>query len=375
MPRRRRLKASEWLHKVDVQDFLETLDIMNISQARTDELKFSCPFSGHSHGDENPSAYMNTGVVEPERATKWKCHGCNRSGNAISFLSEHEDISKFEAATWLRREYASDFRSPKGGTISAEFEQRRRKFEEMRQRSYEADPYLDEACLYPFAVNWDKVQQDDSDAAQYLIGRGFEIDTLKEWEIGYDATSERWVIPVRDKDGLLVGFKARAWREGHKPKYLVLGGRSYDFSTFDKSHHVFGLHRAAGSFSAIICEGELNVIAMNQMGLHNAISISGSSMSDRQAKLIRDHFTLAYLFLDHDNAGHAATWGWTSKDGTEHRGIVDLLEPFMKVYIVGPHEGDPADMMRDGKDDEAQQLIDNAEASTNYVAIPDSPVL
>lgn len=373
MPKRKRDNDLGWLSKIKVEDFLETLGVRNITQARADELKYSCPFSGHNHGDENPSAYMNTGDTEPDRATMFLCHGCGRKGNAISFLAEHQNITKYEAAVWLRREYASDYRSPKGGSISAEFEQRREKLEEKKKATVEPE-FIDRKWLTEFHVPWQHVQDDPR--AAYLLERGFSPDILESWQIGYDAHSKRWAIPIRDHLGHLVGFKGRNETD-RKPKYLALGGRGYGFSTYEKSHYVFGLDRAKRyeGQTAIIVEGELNVIALDQLGFHNAIGISGSSMSDKQAKLIRDHFDKAWIFLDWDAAGHAATWGWTSGDGTEHRGIVDLLEPHIRLYIVGEHEGDPADMMRLGKGNDVERLLDEAKISTSYVAIPDEAML
>lgn len=103
---RNKAKPVEWLHRVDVIDMLERLEVENISHSSHDELNFSCPFPGHSSGDSRPSAYMNDGSTQKDKATVWKCHGCGRAGNAIGFVAEHEDISKQQATQWLRELYA-----------------------------------------------------------------------------------------------------------------------------------------------------------------------------------------------------------------------------------------------------------------------------
>src|SRR3954466_16372698 len=102
----------EWLRHVDITEFLEALDIANIFQAKSDEIAFSCPFPGHSHGDERPSAYMNTGEKDWRKATKWTCFGCKRSGNAITFLAEHEHINRMLASARIKERFAPGFTAP-----------------------------------------------------------------------------------------------------------------------------------------------------------------------------------------------------------------------------------------------------------------------
>jgi hypothetical protein len=61
---------------IDVDDFLDCLDIENVTQATTTELRFSCPFPAHALGDETPSAYMNV------ETTAFFCHACHAKGNS-----------------------------------------------------------------------------------------------------------------------------------------------------------------------------------------------------------------------------------------------------------------------------------------------------
>ena len=95
-------RSHKWRKHVNAIDFLENLDVANISQSTADEVQFSCPFPDHTHGDNTPSAYMNDGSKDPDQTTAWKCYGCRRGGNAVTFLAEYQNISKQEASKQLQ---------------------------------------------------------------------------------------------------------------------------------------------------------------------------------------------------------------------------------------------------------------------------------
>ena len=112
-----------------------------------------------------------------------------------------------------------------------------------------------------------------------------------------------------------------------------------------------GVWRASGSHPSclelIICEGEWNAIAIWQKLNRPAVAINGSSFSITQAKIIRDLTDRAIVFLDSDEAGEMATWGWTDDRGRRHQGVVEQLSPFISVRVVPTHEGDPMDLVSD----------------------------
>lgn len=332
------------LSQVDVEHLLTSIGVRNLSRPTMDYWLFSCPFAGHAHGDETPSAQMH------DEHTGFNCFGCKRTGNAVTFLAEYEGVSIMEARRWLRDEYGSDFREPQDGA-AAEW---MRRFEESDEGVLQT--YLEESVLDRYAVDWADAYMEwwhtKSDGALgYMFSRGFEPETLMDWGIGFDDFSQRFTIPVRDERGELCGFKARAWHPEARPKYLALGdvpGRPerFGFPTYEKSLIVFGLDRAeSDDGTLILCEGELNVISMWQKGWRNAVAIAGSALSDAQAQLLRDHCDEVVLFFDTDPAGFAAAWG-TVDEKTRRRkpGAVDALEPFMRVRVVRDHNGDPASM-------------------------------
>src|SRR6185436_16661352 len=83
---------------VDVGAFLERQGVNNVEE-RGDEVAYSCPFDGHSHGDSNPSATMH------KESTGFFCFGCGKQGNAITFLAELEGIPPHRAKRYIREEF------------------------------------------------------------------------------------------------------------------------------------------------------------------------------------------------------------------------------------------------------------------------------
>jgi len=194
-----------------------------------------------------------------------------------------------------------------------------------------------------FVVDWeaaDEARRQDKGhpATNYILDRGFTPKTLRSWHFGYDDISDRIVLPVHDEYGFLVGYKGRAWSAQRKPKYLVLGDRPnrqvrYGWPCYHTSRIVFGYRRTRGHKQLIVCEGELNAVALSQHGFPCAVAVNGSTISDTQISLIRARAERAILFFDSDSAGD---------DGAQT--LAAALKPFMPVFLVSEHEGDPASM-------------------------------
>lgn len=332
--------------KVDVEHFLEVMRVENLTSATEFEWQFSCPFPGHAHGDQSPSAYMN------KESTAWMCHGCKRSGNSITFLQEMENITLQEARAMLQLQYGGKSPDPDQYSAVAELE---RYWE--KQKRHEAEPpneILDEKLVEDYALDWSAAEEADPDEVpeemQYMFDRGFSGATLDEWDVGIDYRVERIAIPVRNASALLVGFKGRAWSPNHKPKYLVMGGNYYDYPRFYKSQVVFGLDRVIAKYSEpkrlIIVEGELDTISMHSKGFDTTVCVAGSDFSVKQARLIRRWAQSATIFFDSDEGG---TFGIKK--------VVEFLTPHIPLRVVPDHEGDPAEMTTS----EIQELLDESE--------------
>jgi DNA primase len=357
----------KWLRNVDVEDFLNSMQISKWRRATADEILYSCPFPGHTHGDDTPSAYMNTGEKEPGKTTSWKCHGCGRQGTAVLFYAQVENVSKQEARRVLKAQYAPHYRAPKGGTIVAELDQRFAEPTRLRERAEKNPVIAFEEYERRFAVDWYESEQIDAPECRYLFERGFTADTLTAWDIGYDDLTRRLAIPIHNHLSQIVGIKGRAWREGVKPKYKILGdkGRStaYGWPVYEKSRVVFGLHRCYRDEPLVLVEGELDVIALWQHGI-TAIATGSAHLSPVQQRLVRDHADEVTVWFDEGSAGDNATWGYHDKDGDFHPGIVQALEPHLNLrVVVDARPDDPARLVELQRGEEIDTLLANARPS------------
>lgn len=357
-----------WLDQVDAREMLEELDVGRVYDSSIDELLFSCPFDGHSHGDERPSAYMNNGFKQASKNTVWKCHGCGRAGNAISFLAEHEGISRQRAARELRERFAPGWHKPKGGSMRAEFELRKVRAKELEEEKHPEIVILPWDTYRRFEVSWEDYEDVEDPAVRYMYDRGFETSDLVEWRIGFDHASDRITIPVTTPEGQLLGVKGRAWNPNTRMKYRILGdtartiernGVEYYFAPYLKSQVVFGIEKWGGQQIYVWDEGEINVMSWWKMGVP-AFATGSAHMSDAQVKIIRDYADEVVMFVDPDKAGDTGIWGYTDKDGEYHPGAVEKLAPFMRVRIAAPHKRDANDLLVAGRSNHAHKLIREA---------------
>jgi hypothetical protein len=366
---------------------LEELGVEKIFDAGIDELNYSCPFDGHDHGDTRPSAYMNTGALNKNMNTLFKCHGCGRGGNAISFVAEFQNVTRGRASHWLRERYAPGWRAPKGGSMLREWELRQ---EERQKREAAMDvelPTLDWDMYHDrFGADWSVAYDDDVVAElrwmQYILGRGFTPAELEDWAIGYDSYSARVTIPVCDPDGNLLGIKGRSITKRTKNKYMILGdsertkrirGDVYGFAPYEKSLVVFGLDRVQERYGLtcerlVFVEGEIDVMSLWKMGIP-AVCTGSAHLSDDQAMLLRDYCQELVIFLDTYNpAGVAGVWGYDDKHGEHHPGAVEKLSPYLRVRVVGPHIWDANDYLLRGYRRRVENLIRNARPAVQLQA-------
>jgi len=357
-----------WLDQIDAMAMLEELGVGKVYKSSMDELLFSCPFDGHAHGDERPSAYMNNGVKVASKNTVWKCHGCQRSGNAISFVAEFENISRQRATRELRERFAPGWHKPRGGSMRTEFELRKQTVKELEEERYPKIITLPWDTYKRFEVNWEDFEDVDKPDAQYMFGRGFTSSDLNYWRIGFDHASDRITIPICTPDGELLGIKGRAWSKKVRMKYRILGdtertirhrGIEYYFAPYLKSQAVFGIDKWGEQRVYVWDEGEINVISWWKMNVP-AFATGSAHLSDAQARIIRDYADEVVMFVDPDSAGETGMWGYTDKDDVYHPGAVEKLGPHMRIRIAAPHTKDANDLLVKGRVNYARKLIREA---------------
>lgn len=301
---------------------------MNNVREEGDDIWYSCFSDQHYRGDANPSASMQQGT------TKFYCFSCGMHGNAVSFLAELENVSPIQSAIWIKERFigssvpdqsniidnVKEILSSKKRTktdskleVIDELEAQRRKIDWKSARAW-------------LAYSGDKRDSEDA-PIDYMLDRGFSIDVLDKFEIGWDKISQRITIPIRDDQGNLVGFKGRAL-EG-QPRYIVLGGPEYGFDPYQTKKVLFGLDKAEIEEEIIVCEGELNAIALHQHGYKNAVGISGKIISDEQAELIKKYGQKVVLIFDEE------------EDAINNAKKLRVTIP---TAIIPAHDKDPADM-------------------------------
>jgi DNA primase len=355
----------EGVGEVDVEDLLNLLGADGVHDVGTQEVGFSCFYvAGHSHGDKNPSAHVNrdTGL--------WRCKGCGRAGNLLELTKL--GLPHPEAMAWLREHFGEVVRKPRGGSLAADLEMRLARLqraEVQRTLPNEAETIGTQGIFY---MDW----ASDHEAAVYMRARGFDPAVLSDWGIGYDHWTRRIAIAVRDEDGTLVGFKGRAI-DGREPKYLLLGdtegrelryGQGYGFDMHDARTVLFGLDRAKGDKTFVVCEGELDAIACHAAGVTNAVALGTKSITDRQLFLLRSYASKLVLFFDSDDAGQDAVWGFSDDYGKWYPGHVEKISSYFVLRVVDDHEGDPASM----SEADVRQLTESAKHWIRY-SLPSAP--
>jgi DNA primase len=347
--------------EIDVVDALIELGLENVGDDEHGEIAFSCPFDGHVMGDRNPSNHMNSDKLV------YNCKSCHRAGTLLDLVGRMIKGSPIEALHWLRERYGDVFRPLKGSAAREmeEFEQRWAQRSAVRERRLPRE----EETIGPrsiFAIDW----RSDEPAAVYMREeRGFSPETLERWGAGYDRWSRRVTIPIRDENGVLVGFKGRSIDPGAKVRYSLLGdrpgvdglryGEGYGWDMHETDSVVYAVDVAArAGRRGVAVEGELNAWAMHDAGVSNTFALGMSSVSENQLRIISWHFDEVVLFLDHDPAGIRAVWGAYDREADRHwDGLTTRLAGRCRVLVVPPHEGDPASMAPE----ERISLVESAE--------------
>jgi DNA primase catalytic core len=186
-----------------------------------------------------------------------------------------------------------------------------------------------------------------SDADIFLSG------VVKQKEDGgaYDAFRDRWIFPIHNVFGKIIGFSGRRLLETTNPKYI----NSSETAVFKKSNELFGLYFAKKAIlekdNAIIVEGATDVISMHQGGLCNTVASMGTAFSASHAKIIKRYTDNVTSLFDGDHAGLKATF----------KASEELLKEGLTIYICRLPEGkDPDQCIREmGGEEFAKYIAEN----------------
>ena len=323
-----------------------------------------CPF----HNEKTPSFSVS--------ASKgiYKCFGCGKSGTAVGFVMEHENMSYTEALKYLARKY------------HIEVIEKEETAEEIAQRQRHESLLL----VSEFAGKFfqDSLQTPDGQAIamQYFRKRGLEDETIRKFGLGWAPVSRKALteaaraagykeeflvgagVCLRYDDGKLVDrFFDRVMFPVHSDsgRVIAFGGRtlktdktvakyinSPESEIYVKSKSLYGIYFAKNGISrqdkCILVEGYLDVLSMHQLGINTVVASSGTSLTVEQIRLIRKFTNNITIIYDGDGAGIKAAL----------RGIGLVLKEGMNVKVVLLPDGqDPDDFSRRHTLEEVQDYI------------------
>ncbi len=305
-----------------IEQILDRADIVDVVgefvtlTKKGSHYKACCPF----HSENTPSF-----VVTPARGT-WHCFGsCNKGGNAISFLMEHESMTFPEALRWLAKKYHIEIEEVQ---LTPEQERFRMKKEAMWIANEKAAEFFVE-CIHSAegknALSYAVSRWGEEYVKEMGIGfapdkwdgllawaskKGVSTDILQELslikkneKIGnlYDFFRGRVMIPIRDRYRRIIGFTARdITGVDDVPKYL----NSSESDIYSKSKSLFGIDvaiRQATKEDKFYCvEGAPDVMRLQRISVNNAIASLGSAWTKEQFEQITKYATKLCFLPDAD---------------------------------------------------------------------------
>ncbi|WP_430933265.1 DNA primase [Saccharicrinis sp. 156] len=278
--------------------------------------KACCPF----HNEKTPSFILN-----PAKGI-FKCFGCDKGGNAIEFIKEHEGVEFKEAVEIGAKILNISFEWKK----STNFDEAKFKHEEslriacsIIEKFYleqvvhkEAQAYIKERKLaIPENGNFNIGYAPSGNALlAHARNSGLkteileEIGVLKSADNGlYDFFRNRLIFPVSNSKGQTIAFAGRDLNENPKVKYM----NTPESSIYIKGDELYALDVARFAIQkedrAYIVEGYSDVLRMHDIGIENTVATCGTALTQAQAKLLKRYTNKVTLIFDGDAAGLRAT--------------------------------------------------------------------
>ena len=275
-----------------------------------------CPF----HGEKTPSFNVYT------EDSHFYCFGCGAGGDVITFIMRIENLDYVDAVKLLAQRVGMDM--PESGYDDSLSKLRKRIFEANREaaRFYYQSLYqpvgregldylhgrmLTDRTIRHFGLGF--ADDDWSSLTTHLKSLGFSEQELTAANLAlprrsgkgvYDRFINRVMFPIIDLRGNVIAFGGRIMTD-QKPKYL----NTSDTPVFQKSENLFSLNNAknAGTRTLLLCEGYMDVIAVNQAGFQNAVATLGTALTGEQAMLMKRYADEVVICYDADEAGQKAT--------------------------------------------------------------------
>ncbi|MBQ4105556.1 MAG: DNA primase [Clostridia bacterium] len=328
-----------------------------------------CPF--HSEKTASFNIYPENG--------SFYCFGCGAGGDVITFVMKIENLDYIEAVKFLAQRAGLDM--PENSYDDG--------MSKMRTRILEANR---EAARFFYKQLY---SPEGNHGLEYFHRRALTDNTITRFGLGYaprsrfalcdhlrkigftdneivtanlafrssdgrrivDRFADRVMFPIIDLRGNVIAFGGRILTD-QKPKYL----NTSDTLAFKKSSNLFSLNNAknTGSRQLILCEGYMDVIALNQAGFKDAVATLGTALTSEQALLMKRYADEVIICYDADEAGQKATT----------RAISILRSAGLGIRIITVPDGkDPDEFIRNKGDKGPaafKNILDNSGNDVEY---------
>lgn len=300
------------IQQIDIVEFIDSY--VPLKKRGSSHLA-CCPF----HHEKTPSF----NVVSKKQF--YHCFGCGASGNAISFAMQYLQQSFPEAIETLAaragipvpHEQSSDKNSPSKPSLYEMLQQVTQFYQQtLKKTGQTAIAYLKQrgitgeiAQRYQLGYapnNWHTIELAFKTHQSELLATGM----LVQRDNGqlYDRYRHRIMFPIHDRHGHMIGFGGRSLDDTQKPKYL----NSPETVLFQKNRELYGLHQClqykADCTQLIVVEGYMDVIALAQHGIQNAVATLGTATSTYHIQLLTKYTKQIVFCFDGDEAGQQAAW-------------------------------------------------------------------
>jgi DNA primase len=337
-----------------IQQILSRIDIIEIVggfvklKKRGANYLGLCPF----HNEKSPSF-----TVSPAKEI-YKCFGCGRSGNTISFLMELEKYSYVEALKWLAAKYNVEVEET---AVSPEIKMQQQVADSLYVINAFAQKFFAEQLLHS--------EEGTDIALSYLKHRGFREEIITKFQLGYSPENRtafsktaianqfnqdfllktglvvmrneelldnyrgRIIFPIHNNSGKIIGFGARIIKTNDKaPKYI----NTPENELYVKSKILYGTYFARQAIDkndeCLLVEGYTDVVSLHQAGIENVVASGGTSLTPDQLRLVKKYTNNLTIIYDGDGAGIKAAL----------RGLDLALEERLNVKLVLiPDKEDP----------------------------------
>lgn len=275
----------------------------------------SCPF----HSEKTPSCTVFTDTQN------FYCFGCGAGGDVITFIMKIENLTFPEAVKLLAQR--SGMEVPSFGNKDSGYAKRKTRIYEMNRiaanfyytnlikgadktgLSYFANRKLTPQTIKKYGLGY--ASDSWNELTDVLRSKGYSDEEMADaWLAGhkngrtFDMFRKRVMFPIVDLRGNIIGFGGRVLDDS-QPKYLNTGKTP----VFDKGSNLFSMNFAKNSNAKrlILCEGYMDVIAVNQAGFENVVATLGTAITPNQARLISHYAEEVIIAYDSDGAGQKAT--------------------------------------------------------------------